>query len=175
LKPVLDDYDFVLIDCPPNLGLITLNGLRIANGYIIPTIPDVLSTYGIPQIVTRIKSFADNIREPIEPYGIVVTKYQANSSVHNRTLKQLRDDRKKVPTCVLNGRSSGGCDGCLRGVRAREHAPAKVQLWESLRDAARTDSGNHEGGRGMNTQKTPQGPVQRVPRRSRALNSGGRI
>lgn len=97
LKPVLDDYDFVLIDCPPNLGLITLNGLRIANGYIIPTIPDVLSTYGIPQIVTRIKSFADNIREPIEPYGIVVTKYQANSSVHNRTLKQLRDDRKKYP------------------------------------------------------------------------------
>ncbi|MBX3409886.1 MAG: AAA family ATPase [Phycisphaeraceae bacterium] len=97
LKPVLDDYDYVLIDCPPNLGLITLNGLRIADGYIIPTIPDVLSTYGIPQIVTRIKSFADNIREPIVPYGIVVTKYQSNSSLHNRTLRQLRDDREKYP------------------------------------------------------------------------------
>jgi chromosome partitioning protein len=87
----------VLIDCPPNLGLITLNGLRIANGYIIPTIPDVLSTYGIPQIVTRIKAFADSIGEPIEPYGIVVSKYQSNSSLHNRTLKQLRDDRAKYP------------------------------------------------------------------------------
>ena len=97
LKPVLDDYDYVLIDCPPNLGLITLNGLRIADGYIIPTIPDVLSTYGIPQIVTRIKSFADNIREPIVPYGIVVSKYQSNSSLHNRTLRQLRDDRAKYP------------------------------------------------------------------------------
>lgn len=97
VKPILDEYDYVLIDCPPNLGLITLNGLRIANGYIIPTIPDVLSTYGIPQIVTRIKSFADSIGEPIEPYGIVVTKYQSNSSLHNRTLKQLRDDRAKYP------------------------------------------------------------------------------
>jgi len=97
LKPVLENYDYVLIDCPPNLGLITLNGLRIAHGYIIPTIPDVLSTYGIPQIVTRIKSFADSIREPIEPYGIVVTKYQSNSSLHNRTLKQLREDRERYP------------------------------------------------------------------------------
>jgi chromosome partitioning protein len=97
VKPILDEYDYVLIDCPPNLGLITLNGLRIANGYIIPTIPDVLSTYGIPQIVTRIKAFADGIGEPIEPYGIVVTKYQSNSSLHNRTLKQLRDDRVKYP------------------------------------------------------------------------------
>jgi chromosome partitioning protein len=97
LKPVLDDYDYVLIDCPPNLGLNTLNGLRIADGYIIPTIPDVLSTYGIPQIVTRIKSFADTIREPIVPYGIVVTKYQQKLSLHNRTLKQLRDDREKYP------------------------------------------------------------------------------
>lgn len=97
VKPVLDNYDYVLIDCPPNLGLITLNGLRIANGYIIPTIPDVLSTYGIPQIVTRIKSFADSIGEPVEPYGIVVTKYQSNSSLHNRTLKRLREDRTRFP------------------------------------------------------------------------------
>ena len=44
-RSVLDKYDVVLIDCPPNLGIITLNGLRISNGYIIPTIPDVLSTY----------------------------------------------------------------------------------------------------------------------------------
>lgn len=97
VKPILDQYDYVLIDCPPNLGLITLNGLRISNGYIIPTIPDVLSTYGIPQIVTRVQSFADSIGEPIEPYGIVVTKYQSNSSLHNRTLKLLRDERTKYP------------------------------------------------------------------------------
>lgn len=97
MKPVLDNYDYVLIDCPPNLGLITLNGLRIANGYIIPTIPDVLSTYGIPQIVTRIKAFATSIGEPLEPYGIVVTKYQANSSLHKRTLRELRQNREKYP------------------------------------------------------------------------------
>lgn len=97
IKPVLDDYDFVLIDCPPNLGLITLNGLRISDGYIIPTIPDVLSTYGIPQIVSRVKSFADNIGESLEPFGIIVSKYDSRSPLHNRTLKRLKEDRDKYP------------------------------------------------------------------------------
>lgn len=92
VKSRIDDYDIVIVDCPPNLGIITLNGLRISDGYIIPTIPDHLSTYGIPQIVTRIKDFSEAISEEIEPIGIVVTKYQAISTVHNNVLKQLQDD-----------------------------------------------------------------------------------
>jgi chromosome partitioning protein len=65
------------------LDIITLNGLRISDGYIIPTIPDYLSIYGIPQIVTRVGDFSKAISEEIEPLGIVATKYQANSTVHN--------------------------------------------------------------------------------------------
>lgn len=89
-KSIIDNYDYVLIDCPPNLGLITLNGLRISDGYIIPTIPDVLSTYGIPQIVTRVAKFAKTITENIEPFGIVVSKYREQSTVHRNTLARLR-------------------------------------------------------------------------------------
>jgi chromosome partitioning protein len=92
VKGKLEDYDIVIVDCPPNLGIITLNGLRISDGYIIPTIPDHLSTYGIPQIITRVRDFSEAISETIEPVGIVATKYQANSTVHNNVLKQLRED-----------------------------------------------------------------------------------
>ncbi len=91
VKARLDDYDIVIVDCPPNLGIITLNGLRISNGYIIPTVPDILSTYGIPQIVTRIAEFATEIAEPIEPIGIVVTKFQVNSNVHLNGMDRLKD------------------------------------------------------------------------------------
>jgi len=97
VKSRLDDYDIVIVDCPPNLGIITLNGLRISEGYIIPTIPDVLSTYGIPQIVSRVQQFSQAIAESIEPMGIVVTKYQANSTVHMNTLKQLKASDKMPP------------------------------------------------------------------------------
>lgn len=86
---IKDNYDYILIDCPPNMGLITLNGLRIANGYIIPTIPDMLSTYGIPQIVNRVKKFSDAIVGNIECLGIVATKYRAQSTIHNNTLNDL--------------------------------------------------------------------------------------
>lgn len=93
VKPILDEYDYVLIDCPPNLGIITLNGLRISDGYIIPTIPDVLSTYGIPQIVQRVEQFSEAIAEEIEPLGIVVTKFQRQMPLHVRTVEQLRRGR----------------------------------------------------------------------------------
>ncbi|HEC16739.1 MAG TPA: ParA family protein [Sedimenticola sp.] len=89
-KPIIDDYDVVLIDCPPNLGIITLNGLRISDGYIIPAIPDVLSTYGIPQIISRIKQFSETITEPINAYGIVISKYRTQSTVHHSVLKSMK-------------------------------------------------------------------------------------
>ncbi len=97
IKPVIDEYDYVIIDCPPNLGIITLNGLRISEGYIIPTIPDHLSTYGIPQIVNRIGGFADELAETIEPYGIVISKYRAASTVHNTTMDSLVNDERMPP------------------------------------------------------------------------------
>lgn len=93
LKPIINDYDYVLIDCPPNMGIITLNGLRISDGYIIPTIPDVLSTYGIPQIISRVEKFSDNIGENIECLGIVATKVRGQSTLHSRTLKMLQNEK----------------------------------------------------------------------------------
>lgn len=93
IKSQIDDYDFVIVDCPPNLGIITLNGLRISNGYLIPTVPDVLSTYGIPQILRRVELFSNEIVENIDPLGIVVTKFQSNSTVHRNTVDRLRAQR----------------------------------------------------------------------------------
>ena len=89
-KELVENYDIVLVDCPPNLGKITQNGLRISQSYIIPTIPDHLSTYGIPQIVTRVEEFSKEIAEEIEPLGIIVTKYQVQSTVHGNVLKNLQ-------------------------------------------------------------------------------------
>jgi len=92
-KSIVDEYDYVLIDCPPNLGIITLNGLRMSNAYIIPTIPDVLSTYGIPQIINRITDFSNSIGEIIEPLGIVVSKYRAQSTIHKNIVRQLKREK----------------------------------------------------------------------------------
>ena len=87
---ILPQYDFVLIDCPPNLGLITLNGLRISQGFVIPTVPDVLSTYGIPQILKRVATFASDTQHAIVPIGIVINKAQ-ELTLHNSVAAGLRN------------------------------------------------------------------------------------
>ncbi len=102
VKSILDNYDLVLVDCPPNLGIITLNGLRISEGYIIPTVPDVLSTYGIPQIIKRVANFSQEIAEDIAPLGIIITKYQENSTIHVNVSRDLRrrDDPPVFKTVI---------------------------------------------------------------------------
>ncbi|RRQ27501.1 ParA family protein [Rhodococcus sp. Eu-32] len=92
IEPVKAYYDYILIDCPPNVGPITLNGLAMADGYIIPTIPDVLSTYGIPQIQNRIEKFGDELGRNIVELGLVITKYKSNSAIHRTTIRNLRRD-----------------------------------------------------------------------------------
>jgi chromosome partitioning protein len=100
-RKLVPEYDYVLIDCPPNMGLITLNGLRMSHGYVIPTKPDVLSTYGIPQIMTRVKGFAEGLAdEDIVPLGTIINMYRSGTTVHENTLRSMRRDAKagKVPS-----------------------------------------------------------------------------
>ncbi len=89
LQPVMDRYDYIIIDCPPSLGTITKNGLRISTGYIIPTIPDIVSTWGIYQIVDNVHRFSTDIDRLLPALGIVATKVQSNN-LHSRIINDLR-------------------------------------------------------------------------------------
>lgn len=93
LRKIKQKYDYILIDCPPNLGVITRNGLKVSDVYIIPTVPDVLSTYGIPQIISRVNKFSKELEKEIKPLGIVITKYREQSALHKKTVKELRKER----------------------------------------------------------------------------------
>lgn len=89
LQSVIDRYDYIIIDCPPSLGPITKNGLRISTGYIIPTIPDILSTWGLYQIVENVDRFSKDICREILPLGIIATKVQ-NNALHERVITNLK-------------------------------------------------------------------------------------
>jgi chromosome partitioning protein len=92
----LTNYDYVLIDCPPNLGFITRNGVEISDYYLIPTIPDTLSTYGIPQIVKTIHGFTQQRHLKIKCLGLVITKYASNSHAHARGMTSLPARFRKI-------------------------------------------------------------------------------
>jgi len=89
---IIDKYDFVLIDCPPDLGIITLNGIYISDYYLIPTIPNYLSTWGIPQIIDGINEFKDETGISVTPLGIVISMYCASSNLHNAMIDRLNKE-----------------------------------------------------------------------------------
>jgi chromosome partitioning protein len=92
LSEFLPYYDHVLIDCPPSLGVVTLNGLAISDSYLIPVVPDLLSVLGIPPILDRVEHFAQCTRRNIRSLGIVISKMRAQTILHNEMLRRLRDD-----------------------------------------------------------------------------------
>lgn len=92
LAEFLPYYDYVLIDCPPSLGVVTLNGLAISDSYIIPVVPDILSVLGIPPILDRVDHFGQCTRRNIRALGIVISKMRAQTILHNEMERRLRED-----------------------------------------------------------------------------------
>ena len=74
LKGVAEEYDIVLIDCAPSLGLLTVNALTAATHALLITEPRVASVEGLSEIVTTIGEVQENLNENIELLGVVVNK-----------------------------------------------------------------------------------------------------
>jgi chromosome partitioning protein len=94
---VIKAYDYVLIDCPPSIGMITLNALTMSSGYLIPTIPDYVSTVGLTQVTQRVKQHAVGLRRKIPLYGTVVNRFKRGARLHPAILEELRGRPEAQP------------------------------------------------------------------------------
>jgi chromosome partitioning protein len=83
LRPVLDDYDVVLIDCQPSLGLLTVNALTAAHGVIIPLECEFFAMRGVALLVETIEKITDRINPRLQVDGILATMYDGRT-LHSR-------------------------------------------------------------------------------------------
>ena len=75
LYPVLDRYDYVLIDCQPSLGLLTVNGLACSDGVIIPTECEFFSLRGLALLTDTVEKVHDRLNPKLSISGILITRY----------------------------------------------------------------------------------------------------
>src|ERR1700739_4414857 len=75
LHPVLDRYDYVLIDCQPSLGLLTVNGLACSDGVVIPTECEYFSLRGLALLTDTVDKVRDRLNPKLEISGILLTRY----------------------------------------------------------------------------------------------------
>jgi len=79
LHPVLDRYDYVLIDCQPSLGLLTVNGLACADGVVIPTECEFFSLRGLALLTDTVDKVRDRLNPKLEISGILLTRYDPHT------------------------------------------------------------------------------------------------
>ncbi|MEB3023668.1 ParA family protein [[Mycobacterium] crassicus] len=75
LRPVLDSYDYLLVDCQPSLGLLTVNGLACADGVVIPTECEYFSLRGLALLTDTVEKVRDRLNPKLEISGILLTRY----------------------------------------------------------------------------------------------------
>jgi chromosome partitioning protein len=83
LAPAVADYDFVIIDCQPSLGLLTVNALTAADGVIVPLETEFFALRGVAMLVETIQKVQDRLNPELEIDGLVATMYDART-VHSR-------------------------------------------------------------------------------------------
>ncbi len=91
LRPVLDDYDVVLIDCQPSLGLLTVNALTAAHGVIIPLECEFFAMRGVALLVETIEKITDRLNPRLQVDGILATMYDGRTLHSREVVKSVVD------------------------------------------------------------------------------------
>ena len=90
ISPLFNIYDYILIDCPPSLGLLTINALTASNSVIIPIQCEYLALEGLGKLLNTIKSIQKLHNEDLQIEGILLTMYDIRLNLSNQVKKEVK-------------------------------------------------------------------------------------
>jgi chromosome partitioning protein len=90
IDAVRDDYDLVLIDCPPSLGLLTVNGLAAADGVLVPIQCEYYALEGLGQLLRNVGLVRGNLNPALDLRGIVLTMYDKRTKLADQVVDEVR-------------------------------------------------------------------------------------
>lgn len=89
LGPIVVDYDYILIDCPPSLGLLTLNGLTAAKEIFIPLQAEYLALHGMGQLLKTVETVNKRLNPDLAITGIITTFYDNRKILNREVLEKI--------------------------------------------------------------------------------------
>lgn len=91
LEPVQNNYDFIIIDCSPSLGLITINALTAANSVVIPVQCEYFALEGLGKLLNTIKIVQTKINTQLQIEGILMTMYDGRLRLSNQVVEEIKN------------------------------------------------------------------------------------
>jgi chromosome partitioning protein len=90
LEPIRDEYDVVLIDCPPSLGLLTVNALVAADQVLVPIQCEYYALEGVGQLMRTVQLVGDNLNRDLELGGVVLTMFDGRTNLSQQVVDEVR-------------------------------------------------------------------------------------
>ncbi len=90
LIPIKDDYEFIIVDCPPSLGLLTINTLTAADSLIIPIQCEYYALEGLGQLLNTIKLVQRKLNPRLEIHGVLLTMYDGRLNLSRQVAEEAR-------------------------------------------------------------------------------------
>jgi chromosome partitioning protein len=91
LEPLMTEYDYILIDCPPSLSLLTVNGLTAADSYIVPMQTEYFAMEGLAQLLNTVKLIKQNLNPNLELQGILLTMFDGRNNLHRAVAQEIQE------------------------------------------------------------------------------------
>lgn len=91
LTPVKNDFDFIFIDCPPSLGLLTINALTAADSVLIPIQCEYYALEGVTKLLESMRMVKSRINKKLDTFGVLMTMYDSRTSLSNQVVEEVRN------------------------------------------------------------------------------------
>ena len=132
LKPVKADYDFILIDCPPSLGLITINAFSASNSILIPVQSEYYALEGLSQLLNIMKLVREHFNPDLSLEGVLITMFDARTRLGKQVNQQVREYFKNLVYKTVIPRNVRLSEAPSHGVPISDYDPrckgAKVYM-----------------------------------------------